>query len=165
MCWRRSICLFGFYRFHHRFSWSAYRLCSRRRHRVMCSLYAHRDGCLPSSCGCIDRYRAHFYGPRVGVYCRNVICVTLTIPTLCHKLILYSLANICSMATLTALSAELTAELKPKEAKYPVGVEAAINVSFIVLTTLSHCIGVRVSVQAVTDLCSVSHLLLGIRLD
>ncbi|KAF2112752.1 amino acid permease-domain-containing protein [Lophiotrema nucula] len=54
----------------------------------------------------------------------------------------YTLANICSMATLTAQSAELTAQLKQDPKPHPIEVEAAINVALIVLTTFSHCLGV-----------------------
>ncbi|KAF2269983.1 hypothetical protein CC78DRAFT_564091 [Lojkania enalia] len=54
-----------------------------------------------------------------------------------------SYANICSMATLTAQSAELTALLKTKQERHEVAVEAAINVAFIALTTFSHCLGVK----------------------
>lgn len=54
------------------------------------------------------------------------------------------LANICSMATLTAQSSELTALLKDKPGRHKVETEVAINISFIALTTLSHCFGVKV---------------------
>ncbi|PVI08350.1 hypothetical protein DM02DRAFT_621234 [Periconia macrospinosa] len=56
---------------------------------------------------------------------------------------LYPLANIFSMAALTAHSAELTAFLKTKPEKHPPGVEAGINIAFIALTTFSHCLGVK----------------------
>ncbi|CAI6334541.1 unnamed protein product [Periconia digitata] len=55
----------------------------------------------------------------------------------------YSLANIFSMATLTAYSAEVTALLKDDQKKHPTGVEVGINIAFIALTTLSHCMGVK----------------------
>ncbi|KAF2875146.1 amino acid permease-domain-containing protein [Massariosphaeria phaeospora] len=55
----------------------------------------------------------------------------------------YSLANICSMATLTAQSAELTALLKTDPVRHSTGIEVGINVSLIALTTFSHCLGVR----------------------
>jgi len=49
------------------------------------------------------------------------------------------------MATLTAHSAELTALLKSDPKPHSPGAEAAINIAFIALTTLSHCLGVKVS--------------------
>jgi len=49
------------------------------------------------------------------------------------------------MATLTGHSAELTALLKDKPEPHPVGVEVAINLALIALTTISHCLGVKVS--------------------
>jgi len=49
------------------------------------------------------------------------------------------------MATLTASSAELTALLKSDPKPHSAGAEAAINIAFIALTTLSHCLGVKVS--------------------
>jgi hypothetical protein len=48
------------------------------------------------------------------------------------------------MATLTAHSAELTALLKSKPERHSTGVEVGINIGFIVLTTFSHCLGVKV---------------------
>lgn len=53
------------------------------------------------------------------------------------------------MATLTAQSAELTALLKYDLSKvepkpHDSGTEAGINVLFIGLTTISHCLGIRV---------------------
>ena len=65
--------------------------------------------------------------------------------TLCGELTLQRLANICSMATLTAQSAELTALLKNNPEPHRVEVEVAINIALIVLTTFSHCLGVIVS--------------------
>lgn len=55
------------------------------------------------------------------------------------------LGKICAMATLTASSAELTALLKSDPKPHSAGAEAAINIAFIALTTLSHCLGVKVS--------------------
>ncbi|KAF1995487.1 hypothetical protein P154DRAFT_580794 [Amniculicola lignicola CBS 123094] len=55
----------------------------------------------------------------------------------------YTLANICSMATLTAQSAELTALLKDEPQRHKIGIEVVINLSLIVLTTFSHCLGVK----------------------
>ncbi|KAF1961896.1 hypothetical protein CC80DRAFT_463405 [Byssothecium circinans] len=55
----------------------------------------------------------------------------------------YALANIFSMATLTAHSAELTALLKDNPTRHPTGVEVGINIAFIILTTFTHCLGVR----------------------
>ncbi|KAF2634637.1 hypothetical protein P280DRAFT_413354 [Massarina eburnea CBS 473.64] len=55
----------------------------------------------------------------------------------------YSLANIFSMATLTAHSAELTALLKDNPTRHPTGVEVGINIGLIGLTTFSHCLGVK----------------------
>lgn len=57
-----------------------------------------------------------------------------------------SLANIMSMATLTAHSAELTALLKDNPEKHPPQVEVGINIAFIALTTFSHCLGVKVNI-------------------
>lgn len=48
------------------------------------------------------------------------------------------------MATLTAYSAELTVLLRTDGKMHSTVEEAAINVAFIVLTTLSHCLGVKV---------------------
>lgn len=48
------------------------------------------------------------------------------------------------MATLTAYSAEVTALLKDNPERHPVGVEVGINIAFIALTTLTHCMGVKV---------------------
>jgi amino acid transporter len=59
-----------------------------------------------------------------------------------------SLANICSMATLTAQSAELTSLLKKNQERHPIEVEAAINIAMIVVTTFSHCVGVKVSLAS-----------------
>ncbi|KAF2657272.1 hypothetical protein K491DRAFT_677429 [Lophiostoma macrostomum CBS 122681] len=55
----------------------------------------------------------------------------------------YTLANICSMATLTAQSAELTALLRGDK-KNSLGTEVGINFLFIGLTAISHCLGVKV---------------------
>jgi len=49
------------------------------------------------------------------------------------------------MATLTAQAAELTALLKHDQKPHTIKAEVAINIAFIVLTTLSHCLGVKVS--------------------
>lgn len=49
------------------------------------------------------------------------------------------------MATLTAHSAELTALLKNDQKPHSTGAETAVNIAFIALTTLSHCLGVKVS--------------------
>jgi amino acid transporter len=48
------------------------------------------------------------------------------------------------MATLTAHSAQLTALLKSDAKPHGTGAEIAINIAFIVLTTFSHCLGVKV---------------------
>ncbi|KAI4690727.1 uncharacterized protein J4E88_002199 [Alternaria novae-zelandiae] len=56
---------------------------------------------------------------------------------------MYGLGKICAMATLTASSAELTALLKSDPKPHSAGAEAAINIAFIALTTLSHCLGVK----------------------
>ncbi|KAF1847508.1 uncharacterized protein K460DRAFT_392847 [Cucurbitaria berberidis CBS 394.84] len=57
---------------------------------------------------------------------------------------LYGLGKICAMATLTAHAAKLTSLLtKNEKALHPIGAEVAINFAFIVLTTLTHCLGVR----------------------
>lgn len=56
----------------------------------------------------------------------------------------YALGNICSMATLTAFSSELTAMLKDVPKRHEVGTEVGINVFFIALTTFTHCLGVRI---------------------
>jgi amino acid transporter len=48
------------------------------------------------------------------------------------------------MATLTAQSAELTALLKNDPNPHGPGAEAVISIAFIALTTLSHCLGVKV---------------------
>ncbi|PSN74606.1 hypothetical protein BS50DRAFT_19661 [Corynespora cassiicola Philippines] len=55
----------------------------------------------------------------------------------------YGLSKICSMAALTAYSAELTALLKNKPGRHEKGPEVAINIAFILLTTASHCLGVK----------------------
>ncbi|KAF2728706.1 hypothetical protein EJ04DRAFT_538260 [Polyplosphaeria fusca] len=55
----------------------------------------------------------------------------------------YAIANICSMATLTAQSAELTALLRDPPRKWDIGVEAGINVGLVLLTTISQCLGVK----------------------
>ncbi|KAF1964189.1 amino acid transporter [Bimuria novae-zelandiae CBS 107.79] len=57
----------------------------------------------------------------------------------------YSLGNILSMACLTAYSAEMTALLKPgsNPERHPPKVEVGITVAFVALTTLTHCLGVR----------------------
>jgi amino acid transporter len=49
------------------------------------------------------------------------------------------------MACLTAYSAELTALMKPgsNPDRHPPGVEVGITVAFIALTTLTHCLGVK----------------------
>ncbi|RAR11739.1 aat family amino acid transporter [Stemphylium lycopersici] len=57
---------------------------------------------------------------------------------------MYGLGKICAMATLTALSAQLTALLKSDPKPHSTGAEIAINIAFIALTTLSHCLGVKV---------------------
>ena len=54
------------------------------------------------------------------------------------------LGKICAMAALTAHSAELTSLLKSDQKPHSTGPEVAINIAFIVLTTLSHCLGVKV---------------------
>ncbi|KAF1833515.1 hypothetical protein BDW02DRAFT_569955 [Decorospora gaudefroyi] len=56
---------------------------------------------------------------------------------------LYGIAKICTMATLTALSSELTVLLKNDPKPHSIGEETAINIAFIALTTLSHCLGVK----------------------
>ncbi|KAF2248498.1 hypothetical protein BU26DRAFT_531763 [Trematosphaeria pertusa] len=56
----------------------------------------------------------------------------------------YSLANVFSMATLTAYSAELTALLKDKPERHSTKVEVGINVALVALTAFSHCLGVQV---------------------
>lgn len=55
----------------------------------------------------------------------------------------YALANIFSMAALTAYSAKMTALLKDNPEVHPRRVEVGIQIAFLVLTTLSHCFGVR----------------------
>lgn len=55
------------------------------------------------------------------------------------------LGKICAMASLTANAAELTSLLKSDQKPHSTGSEVAINIAFIVLTTLSHCLGVKVS--------------------
>ena len=52
------------------------------------------------------------------------------------------------MAILNAESAELTALLKDKPQRHNIGAEIGINV-FIALTTISHCLGVKVECLAV----------------
>jgi hypothetical protein len=54
------------------------------------------------------------------------------------------------MATLTAQSAELTALLKKDPVQHGVKAEVAINIALIVLTTFSHCLGVKVNVRGHT---------------
>ena len=49
------------------------------------------------------------------------------------------------MATLTAYSAELTALLKGDRSGHSTEVEVGINIAFIVLTTFTHCLGVKVN--------------------
>ncbi|CAO2651531.1 Nn.00g041010.m01.CDS01 [Neocucurbitaria sp. VM-36] len=56
---------------------------------------------------------------------------------------LYGLGKICAMATLTAHAAELTSLLKSDQKPHSTGGEVAINIAFIVLTTLTHCLGVK----------------------
>ncbi len=56
------------------------------------------------------------------------------------------------MATLTATAAQLTSLLKTDQKLHKAGTEAAINLAFIALTTLSHCLGVKVS--ALPPACS-----------
>ena len=51
------------------------------------------------------------------------------------------------MATLTAHAAQLTSLLKTDQQPHSVGAEVAINLAFIALTTLSHCLGVKVSLH------------------
>lgn len=48
------------------------------------------------------------------------------------------------MATLTAQSAELTALLRDPPKQHNVETEVGINILFIGLTTISHCLGVKV---------------------
>lgn len=48
------------------------------------------------------------------------------------------------MATLTAQSAELTAMLKDVPKRHDIGTEVGINVFFIALTTITHCLGVKI---------------------
>lgn len=49
------------------------------------------------------------------------------------------------MAILNAQSAELTALLKDEPGPHSIGAEIGINVFFISLTAISHCVGVKVS--------------------
>ena len=63
-------------------------------------------------------------------------------------LTLIRLANICSMATLTAQSAELTALVKDDPSKHKIWVEVMINLALIALTTITNCVGVQVSLFA-----------------
>lgn len=48
------------------------------------------------------------------------------------------------MATLTAQSSELTAMLKSHPQRHNIGTEAGINVFFVALTTITHCLGVKI---------------------
>ena len=50
------------------------------------------------------------------------------------------------MTTLTAHAAQLTSLLKKDQEPHSIGAEVAINLAFISLTTISHCLGVKVSV-------------------
>ncbi|RMZ66988.1 amino acid transporter [Pyrenophora seminiperda CCB06] len=56
---------------------------------------------------------------------------------------MYGVGKICAMASLTANAAELTAYLKSDQQPHSAGTEAAINIAFIAMTTLSHCLGVK----------------------
>ena len=52
------------------------------------------------------------------------------------------------MAILNAQSTELTALLKDKPQRHNIGTEIGINVFFIALTTITHCLGVKVAYLA-----------------
>ena len=52
------------------------------------------------------------------------------------------------MAILNAQSAELTALLKDKPQRHNIETEIGINIFFISLTTISHCVGVKVAYLA-----------------
>ncbi|KAJ4363567.1 hypothetical protein N0V83_009863 [Neocucurbitaria cava] len=56
---------------------------------------------------------------------------------------LYGLGKIFAMATLTANAAQLTSLLKKDQKPHSTGAEVAINIAFIALTTVSHCLGVK----------------------
>jgi len=68
------------------------------------------------------------------------------------------------MANLTANAAELTTYLKSDQKPHSTGTEAAINIAFIALTTFSHCLGVKVSLQSLLKLCE-AHVVLAVRKD
>ncbi|KAF2831684.1 hypothetical protein CC86DRAFT_431605, partial [Ophiobolus disseminans] len=57
--------------------------------------------------------------------------------------VLYVLGEICVMTSLTASAAELTALLKHDQKPHTIKAEVSINIAFILLTTLSHCLGMK----------------------
>lgn len=125
-------------------------------HRLR-SIHAHRNGGESALDRLVDRSPPHIPGPS-GWFCgRCIILVRQNRLSYSNSLgnlrICLSLANIFSMATLTAHSAELTALLKDKPGRHSPGVEVGINIAFIVLTTFSHCLGVKVSLHGlvITD--------------
>ncbi|ORY10484.1 amino acid permease-domain-containing protein [Clohesyomyces aquaticus] len=95
---------------------------------VGCVLYTLSEilACRPLTGALVDAIH-QFSGPHAG----------FAVATM------YTLANICSMATLTAQSTELTALMKNHPSKYGNGATAGINLFLILLTTLSQCIGVK----------------------
>ncbi|KAH7374374.1 amino acid permease-domain-containing protein [Pyrenochaeta sp. MPI-SDFR-AT-0127] len=91
-----------------------------------------------------------FYSITEMIACRPITGALINLP---HKFLgpaygftigsLYAVGELCCMATLTASSAELTVHLRTDGKPHTIGQEAAINIAFIVLTTLSHCLGVK----------------------
>jgi len=125
------------------------------RYCGMRSLYCYGDGGLSPTFRVSGRYSPYFLGSGMWLRCGSFIYASANVRVLFWMLTLIRLANICSMATLTAQSAELTALVKDDPSKHKIWVEVMINLALIALTTITNCVGVQVSLSLLWNPLSI----------